>query len=117
MCYSLDKPLKFMVYCQRERQRNMALTFSNEKVTKIIYYNTQSNWGIFAIPDRKQVPEIQGNPDICVTGNFEGIYEGCKIDFTAEITEHPKYGKQLQLQHYKVPVSYTHLTLPTILLV
>ena len=80
----------------------MALTFSNEKVTKIIYYNTQSNWGIFAIPDRKQVSEIQGNPDICVTGNFEGIYEGCKIDFTAEITEHPKYGKQLQLQHYKV---------------
>lgn len=80
----------------------MTFNLKEQEVKKVIYYNSQSNWGIFAIPDNKQIPELQGNPDLAVTGNFEGIYEGCKVDIEAEITVHPRYGKQLKLLRYKI---------------
>lgn len=80
----------------------MSLVFEKVKVKKIIYYNQQNNWGIFVIPNNQSIPEFIGLKDISVTGNFEGVYESCIISFTAELAEHPKYGKQLQLQQYKV---------------
>ena len=80
----------------------MSLVFEKVKVKKIIYYNQQNNWGIFVIPNNQSIPEFVGLKDISVTGNFEGVYESCIISFTAELAEHPKYGKQLQLQQYKV---------------
>lgn len=82
----------------------MTITIKEAKVKKIIYYNNQNQWGCFAIT---YTPEGQTGPlktglETTVAGNFEGIYEGCKLELTAEEVEHPKYGKQLQLQHYRV---------------
>ena len=82
----------------------MTITIKEAKVKKIIYYNNQNQWGCFAI---SYTPEGQTGPlktglETTVAGNFEGIYEGCKLELIAEEVEHPKYGKQLQLQHYRV---------------
>lgn len=80
----------------------MTVTLENVKVKKIIYQNKQTNWGVFAVIKPNTDGKIMSVEDIIVTGNFEGIYEGCMLSFTAEEAEHPKYGKQLQLQQYKV---------------
>ena len=86
----------------------MTVTFENVKVKKIIYYSSQSNWGIFTIPNNQtinpdgELKDFVGKTELVITGNFEGIYESCIVSFTAEVAEHPKYGKQLQLQQYKV---------------
>lgn len=80
----------------------MSINFEDIKVNKLIYYNKQSRWGIFTIPNTQDIPEFLGKNDIAVAGNFEGVYEGCKISFTSDIVIHPKYGKQLQLHHYRV---------------
>jgi len=82
----------------------MSVTIKDAKVTKVIFYNSQSNWGVFAInyTAPNQTGKLKSGMETTVAGNFEGIYEGCQLTLTAEEVEHPKYGKQLQLQHYKV---------------
>lgn len=80
----------------------MPVTITEAKVKKIIYYNNQNQWGVFAVtytPLNQKGP-LKISTETTVAGNFEGIYEGCKINLVAEEVEHPKYGKQLQLQHF-----------------
>lgn len=80
----------------------MSIKLEEQEVKKVIYYNSQSNWGIFAVPNKKLVPELEECADIIITGNFEGIYEGCKVNIEANLDTHPRYGKQLQLVQYKI---------------
>ena len=80
----------------------MSIKLEEQEVKKVIYYNSQSNWGIFAVPNKKLVPELEECADIIITGNFEGIYEGCKVNIEANLAIHPRYGKQLQLVQYKI---------------
>lgn len=82
----------------------MSITIENAKVIKVIFYNSQSNWGVLAInySDPTQDESLKQGIETTVAGNFEGIYEGCQLTLTATEVEHPKYGKQLQLQHYKI---------------
>ena len=82
----------------------MTVTITEAKVKKIIYYNNQNQWGVFAITytPEGQTGKLKSGIETTVAGNFEGIYEGCKLNLTAEEVEHPKYGKQLQLQHYSI---------------
>lgn len=80
----------------------MSIKLEEQEVKKVIYYNSQSNWGIFAVPNKKLVPELEECADIIITGNFEGIYEGCKVNIEANLATHPRYGKQLQLVQYKI---------------
>ena len=80
----------------------MSIKLEEQEVKKVIYYNSQSNWGIFAVPNKKLVPELEECADIIITGNFEGIYEGCKVNIEANLATHPRYGKQLQLIQYKI---------------
>lgn len=82
----------------------MSITIENAKVTKVIFYNSQSNWGVLAInySNPTQDESLKQGFETTVAGNFEGIYEGCQLTLTATEVEHPKYGKQLQLQHYKI---------------
>ena len=35
----------------------MSIKLEEQEVKKVIYYNSQSNWGIFAVPNKKLVPE------------------------------------------------------------
>lgn len=80
----------------------MSIKLEEQEVKKVIYYNSQSNWGIFAVPNKKLIPELEECADIIITGNFEGIYEGCKVNIEANLATHPRYGKQLQLVQYKI---------------
>ena len=80
----------------------MSIKLEEQEVKKVIYYNSQSNWGIFAVPNKKLIPELEECADIIITGNFEGIYEGCKVNIEANLAVHPRYGKQLQLVQYKI---------------
>ena len=80
----------------------MSIKLEEPEVKKVIYYNSQSNWGIFAVPNKKLIPELEECADIIITGNFEGIYEGCKVNIEANLATHPRYGKQLQLVQYKI---------------
>ncbi len=80
----------------------MSIKLEEQEVKKVISYNSQSNWGIFAVPNKKLVPELEECADIIITGNFEGIYEGCKVNIEANLATHPRYGKQLQLVQYKI---------------
>ena len=82
----------------------MPITIENAKVKKLIYYNNQNHWGVFSI---QYIPEksedgLNISTETTVSGNFDGIYEGCQIDLVAEEVEHAKYGKQLQLQQYHI---------------
>ena len=86
----------------------MSVTLNEATVKKVIYYNNQSNWGVFAVKYPTGALIGEGTEDlvalteIIVAGNFEGVYDNCKITLTGVITEHPKYGKQIQLQAYRV---------------
>lgn len=80
----------------------MSIKLEEQEVKKVIYYNSQSNWGIFAVPNKKLIPELEECADIIITGNFEGIYEGCKVNIEANLATHPRYGKQLQLVQYNI---------------
>ena len=86
----------------------MSVTLNEATVKKVIYYNNQSNWGVFAVKYPTGALIGDGTEDlialteIIVAGNFEGVYDNCKITLTGVITEHPKYGKQIQLQAYRV---------------
>ena len=86
----------------------MSVTLNEATVKKVIYYNNQSNWGVFAVKYPTGALIGEGTEDlvalteIVVAGNFEGVYDNCKITLTGTITEHPKYGKQIQLQAYRV---------------
>lgn len=82
----------------------MSVTITEAKVKKLIYYNNQNQWGVFAIiyTPEGQTGKLKSGMETTVAGNFEGIYEGCKLNLVAEEVEHPKYGKQLQLQHFSL---------------
>lgn len=82
----------------------MSVTFENVKVKKVIYYSQQTKWGVLSImvPEVGPANGLVNSVEKIVTGNFEGIYEGCILSLTAEEADHPKYGKQLQLQQYRV---------------
>lgn len=80
----------------------MSITITEATVKKIIYYNSQSNWGVLALnylPDMVD-SKFTVTTEIIAAGNFEGIYEGCKLNIVGEEVEHPKYGKQLQISSY-----------------
>jgi exodeoxyribonuclease V alpha subunit len=80
----------------------MPITIENAKVKKIIFYNNQTHWGVFAMqytPPNQKGP-LKSGLETTVAGNFEGIYEGGKVNLVVEEVEHPKYGKQFQLQHF-----------------
>lgn len=82
----------------------MTVTFENVKVKKVIYYSQQTKWGVLSIITTEVGPAngLVNQVEKIVTGNFEGIYEGCILSLTAEEADHPKYGKQLQLQQYRI---------------
>ena len=91
----------------------MIVTINDAEVTKLIFFNNQSNWGVFAIrysldavddgeSDTSKAPKLKSMLETTVSGNFDGVYEGCKLDLVAEETEHSKYGKQLKLIRYKI---------------
>ena len=77
------------------------------KVEKIIYYNSEKSWGVLGTAPLKFLGDSEfelandfGN--ICITGNFTGVYEGCEIEVTGNIVDNPKFGKQIQIVDIRV---------------
>lgn len=76
------------------------------RVERIVYYNNESRWGILATSftdPKDEIRELLNKYDnVTVSGNFEGVYEGCEIRVSGIIVENPKFGKQLQLTSFKI---------------
>jgi len=72
------------------------------KVVKIVYYNPSNNWGVLNVENNLVDSEDFPKDYIVVTGNFENLYEGCSVDISGEIKDHHKYGKQIEISHYKI---------------
>ena len=81
------------------------ITLEEATVKKIIYYNSQSNWGVLALnyltPDMVDA-KFKTQTEVIAAGNFEGVYDGCKMTLSGTIVEHPKYGQQIQITAYRV---------------
>jgi len=77
------------------------------KVERIIFYNPQSNWGVFKITNNLENDKIFKEPDILITGNYEGVFEGCVVEVNGEYKYHPKYGDQLVISFLKIKKEYS----------
>lgn len=71
------------------------------EVNKVVYYNAQSRWGVLSVNTEKVLDGFETNL-ITLSGNFEGVYEDCKIEFSGNLSVHPKYGKQIQITVLRV---------------
>jgi exodeoxyribonuclease V alpha subunit len=89
----------------------MTVTLENVKVKKVIYYSQKTQWGVLSVlttADSNKLDEanakllLNDKKEIIVTGNFEGVYDGCILTLCGVPADHPKYGTQLQLQHYRI---------------
>ena len=77
------------------------------KVEKVVYYNSEKMWGVLGTAPLEYLGSIEpelanayGN--ICISGNFQGIYEGCEIEVTGDIVNNPRFGKQVQIKSIRV---------------
>ena len=77
------------------------LCLENTKVDKIVFYNPTSHWGIFRVENNIK-HELFKSPTITVAGNFEGLYERCKVNVSGSVINHPKYGLQLSLEDIQI---------------
>ena len=72
------------------------------KVVKIVYYNPSNNWGVLHLENNLEDKKEFTKDYIVATGNFENLYEGCSLEVTGDEKEHYKYGKQIEISHYKI---------------
>lgn len=74
------------------------------KVEKIVYYNAQNKWGVISVTNNTN--EFS-DTKVLLSGNFEGVYENCEIEYEGNIQVHPKYGKQIVLSSIVVKQDLT----------
>lgn len=77
------------------------------KIERIIYYNNSNKWGILATSAVDSLGEysaelLNNYGNICISGVFEGLYDGCELIISGSIVNHDKYGKQIQVKRYKI---------------
>ena len=77
------------------------------KIKRVIWYNQSSKWGVLATEpleplDGYEVNLVNDYSNICITGNFDGAYEGAEIIVSGDIISNVKYGKQIQIKQIKV---------------
>lgn len=77
------------------------------RVKKIIYYNNANKWGVLAVVPMSPLGDLEyglvnSYDNICVSGNFEGVYEECIMIISGNIITNPQYGKQIQIDRFKV---------------
>lgn len=77
------------------------LNLRNAKVDKIVFYNPTSCWGIFRVENNSE-KDVFKTPTITVAGNFEGLYERCKVNISGHVINHPKYGLQISLDDIQI---------------
>ena len=82
------------------------ITKKKFKVEKIIFYNSSNKWGVLATSTIDSLngyeSELLNNyGNITISGNFEGVYEGCELIVSGSIVD-SKYGKQIQVKSFKV---------------
>ena len=69
------------------------------KITRIIYLNEDFLIAKLLLNERKS--------EITIIGSIYGVDIGEEISVTGEWSEHPKYGKQLQVERWERPVPKT----------
>lgn len=77
------------------------------KVIRIIWYSQQTKWGVLATKplgslDGYEADLMNDFSNICISGNFEGIFEGAEIVVSGDVVTNSKYGKQIQIRSIKV---------------
>ena len=77
------------------------------KVERIIWYSQQTRWGVLATKpldslDGYEVDLMNDFSNVCMSGNFEGVFLGAEITVSGDIVTNPKYGKQIQIHKIKV---------------
>lgn len=72
------------------------------KVEKIIFYNPNSQWGVFKMSNSLTNDTVFKEPSILVAGNFEGVYESCIVEVSGEHKYHPKFKDQIALSFLKI---------------
>lgn len=72
------------------------------KVERIVYYNQQSKWGILSVKNTLKGDSIFTEPYLTLSGNFEGVYTDCEVQFSGDLKVHPRYGSQIELSSIKI---------------
>jgi len=72
------------------------------KVERIVYYNQQSKWGILSVNNTLEDKSVFKDLFLTLSGNFEGIYTDCEIEYSGDFKSHPKYGNQVELSKIKI---------------
>ena len=77
------------------------------KVERIIWYSQQTRWGVLATKpldslDGYEVDLMNDFSNVCMSGNFDGVFQGAEITVSGDIVTNPKYGKQIQIRKIKV---------------
>ena len=71
------------------------------EVNRVVYYNAQSRWGVLSVVTENPLEGFEDNM-ISLSGNFDGVYDGCRVEFSGNLVVHPKYGKQIQVTVLRV---------------
>ena len=77
------------------------------KVEKIVYHDKEKMWGVLATKPADSLGKIaqelaNSSGNISITGNFDGVFEGCEIEVTGDIVNNPRFGKQIQIRCIKI---------------
>src|SRR5699024_12036747 len=68
--------------------------FINGTVEKIIFHNSDNHFYVIVVEIDETNTEL--SDEAIITGNFHHIDEGETYQFTGEIVEHARYGKQFK---------------------
>lgn len=71
------------------------------KVNRIIWYSNQNKWGVLSVENTIKDENFK-DVYITLTGNFDGVYEDCEIEFSGTLAVHQRYGTQITLSKINV---------------
>lgn len=67
------------------------------KVDYILYFSNATKWGVLSVTNPLKDDPYFKDDTLIVTGNFDGVFQGCDIEFDGKYTVHPRYGAQIAL--------------------
>jgi exodeoxyribonuclease V alpha subunit len=74
-------------------------------VERIIYYNAENGYGVLSLRPEKRSPEKTAGVDrqglVTVAGSFPEISQGEFLKLEGEWKEHPRFGRQFQVEAYE----------------
>ena len=71
------------------------------RVNRVIYYHAYNKWGVLSVTNTIN-DRIFTEPSVILSGNFDGVYDNCEVEFDGKYFVHRQYGPQIEITRLKV---------------